>query len=517
MPAGSKDLLAMDHGYDKRGQRIMPHDIFAMDLATSVRHYDKDGQLHVSRTPISKAMICEYWGREIPGFQQLGLDANTKYRLLRDPEELKLGAASSNGKQLMFEHTPVNADDPKKESWIGSVGTDAEFDAPYLYNSIHVHDRLGIDGIESGEQKQLSSSYRYRADMTPGAFQGEAFDGVMRDIDFNHVTTCAAGRCGDDVFVHDSKPKESNMPKTVLSRKAAVLKGGVMAYLQPKLAMDAKGVIHAIDVTPVLASVTNGNFKSRKAQIVSGITACVNGKLAADAKLDDLSAFLGAFDEMEEPEAKAADEEMDEKDKEADKKEAAKDKKAKDSKAKDEDPKENFLKEKLSAADKKAYDAMCAKDEDEDEKDKKKAEDEEDDKEMSAAEKKEAAKDKKARDEAPEKKPDMAAMDSAIKKATTDTENRVVARFRSLRAAEEAVRPYLGTTVMAFDSADEAYKAALEANDVDLTGVPAVAFPAMLKLVPVPGAKREAILAMDAAPTDSFTKMFPDAARIGNA
>lgn len=497
-PEHAKDeaLLAMDKAYDARGKRIIASDILAMDLSPSVRTYDKDGQLHIARTPISKAMICEYYGREIPNHVALGLDPQRKYRLLRDPEELKKGAASSNGKQLMFEHVPVNADDTQKDVWVGAVGTDAEFDAPYLYNSLHVHDRMGIEGIESEEQKEISSSYRYRADMTPGAYQGQSFDGVMRDIDFNHVCLVKAGRCGDDVFVHDAKPEECQvMSKTVLSRKAAVLKGAVSAYLMPKLAMDAKGVAHKVDVTPILATVTAGNFKARQAQIISGITAAVKDKLAMDAKLDDLPAFLGAFD-ADEPE-KADDE--DDKDKDADK--------AKD-KAKDADPDDkkaamdNFLKEKLSAEDKAAFDALCgADDEDEDDKD--------------------AAKDK-AKDAAPALKPDTVtkpAMDAAIDAATKRATAAAMAQAKAIREAERAVQPYVGELSMAFDSAADVYKHALEANDVDVTGVDPSAFPAMLKLVTPPGSKpkgRE--LAMDAAPSDSFTKLYgDDAMRLTNA
>ncbi len=498
-------ILAMDKGtYDARGKRINTDDILAMDLSPSVRTYDKDGQLHISRTPISKAMVSEYYGREIPNADQLGLDPNKKYRLLRDPKELKKGAASSNGKQLMFSHVPVSADDPQKDEWVGSVGTDAEFVDPYLYNSLHVHDRLGIDGIESGEQKEISASYRYRPDMTPGVFRGEAYDGVMRDVEFNHICLVSDGRCGDDVFVYDEKPKETKMPKTVLSRKAAVLKGAVSAYLMPKLAMDAKGGIPAIDLTPVLKDITSGNFKARRGQLITAIKSATAGKLAMDAKLDDLPAFLGAFDaeepdeddkkkaddedEDEKAKAKAEDEDEEEEEEEEKRKKAAKD---------------EFLKKKLSAEDKAAYDAL---DDDEDD----------DEEEKRAMSKDRKAKDRKARDEDPKMKPETVtkpAMDAAI----AQTEKRVAARFRAIREAEKAVAPYVGDLGMAFDSAEEVYRHALEANDVDTRGIDPSAFPAMLKLVPPPGSKHKTTdFAMDAAASDSFITMYPDASRLSN-
>ena len=66
----------------------------------------------------------------------------------------------------------------------------------------------GIDDIESKEKVELSASYRYRADMTPGEFEGEAYDGVIRDIRGNHVATVPEGRAGPDVLVADAKPPD---------------------------------------------------------------------------------------------------------------------------------------------------------------------------------------------------------------------------------------------------------------------------------------------------------------------
>src|SRR6185437_1458528 len=62
----------------------------------SVRYYDADGRLHVERTPISKANICEYRGAEIPNSEQLGLEPMSKYRLLRHPDELRRAADTFN-------------------------------------------------------------------------------------------------------------------------------------------------------------------------------------------------------------------------------------------------------------------------------------------------------------------------------------------------------------------------------------------------------------------------------------
>ncbi|TIU03129.1 MAG: DUF2213 domain-containing protein, partial [Mesorhizobium sp.] len=54
----------------------------------SVRSFDQDGHLRVEMTPISKANICPYYGREIPDFEALALDPERIYRLYRDADEL---------------------------------------------------------------------------------------------------------------------------------------------------------------------------------------------------------------------------------------------------------------------------------------------------------------------------------------------------------------------------------------------------------------------------------------------
>ena len=58
----------------------------------SARRIDADGRLHVDRFHISKATVNPYYGKEIPGYEALGLQPDKVYRLLRDPVELERAA-----------------------------------------------------------------------------------------------------------------------------------------------------------------------------------------------------------------------------------------------------------------------------------------------------------------------------------------------------------------------------------------------------------------------------------------
>lgn len=177
----------------------------AIDRA-SVRTKDVDGRLHVELTPISKAMVCPYYGHEIPNSEKLGLDQNKVYQLFRDPVELQRAASTFNNMQLLQTHQPVNADEPAKELTVGSTGTDCVFIAPYLKNSLVVWDAEAIAGIESEQIEQLSAGYYYTADMTAGEYQGQSYDGVMRNITGNHIALVERGRAGPDVVVADQDP-----------------------------------------------------------------------------------------------------------------------------------------------------------------------------------------------------------------------------------------------------------------------------------------------------------------------
>ncbi|HCD7251449.1 TPA: DUF2213 domain-containing protein [Citrobacter farmeri] len=203
----------------------------AFDRAT-VRSFDKDGRLHIELTPISKANICPYYGREIPNSKALGLQPDKVYYLLRDPKELAKAASTFNNIPLLNEHIPVTAADPQKMAVVGSTGTDAEFDGAYLKNSLVVWDADSIAGIETDEKKELSSAYRYVADMTPGVHEGQPYDGVMRDIVGNHVALVIEGRAGSDVVVGDSIPTGMKS-MSELTKK-------LMAIITPMLASDEK-------------------------------------------------------------------------------------------------------------------------------------------------------------------------------------------------------------------------------------------------------------------------------------
>lgn len=252
--------------------------LLAMDRAPSVRSFDADGRLHVARSNISKANVCPYLGREIPNWEALGLDGDSVYQLLRDPEELARGAATFNNLQVLSEHIPVTSWDDEShmaELTVGSLGTDAAFDGEYLTNSLVVWARRSIDGIVSDEQRELSSAYRYRVDMTPGEYNGVAYDGIMRDIIGNHVALVFEGRAGPDVIVGDEQPM-------AITKRALMVTGSLIGLLRPHLAADAK-----LDISGAVNGITDQSIKKGGAAqaLADKVYGLVQPQLAADAAL----------------------------------------------------------------------------------------------------------------------------------------------------------------------------------------------------------------------------------------
>lgn len=204
----------------------------AFDRA-SVRTIDANGRLQISRTNISKANVNAYYGREIPRSEELGLDPNKLYRLWRHPDELRKAAKTFNNIPVLSKHIPDFPTDPPNEFRVGVTHSNAEFDGTYLTVGMSIWDNSAIAGIESGEQRELSASYKYVADMTPGVTpDGELYDGVMRDIFGNHEALVPDGRAGPDVLVADSLPPELNHMR---KHKVAAIR----ATLKPLLAQDA--------------------------------------------------------------------------------------------------------------------------------------------------------------------------------------------------------------------------------------------------------------------------------------
>ena len=110
-----------------------------------------------------------------------------------------------------------------------------------------------------------------------------------------------------------------------------------------------------------------------------------------------------------------------------------------------------------------------------------------------------------------------AAMRDVVKQAAKDAETAAIRRMRAVADAETFVQPWVGHLAIAQDSAEEVYRAALATLGVDIAGVHASAYRAILEAQPKPGTQRaldHGRLALDSASMKSFAERYPHAAAI---
>jgi uncharacterized protein len=482
---------AQDMAMDKAMESALAsRNRLAFDKA-SVRSFDHDGRLHIKLTHISKANVCPYKGSEIPDAESLGLDPNRIYMLLRDPQELEKAVATANMIPVLNEHVPVSPIDPKQKNVVGYTGESAAFNAPYLDNSMVISVQTAIKGIEDGTEQELSSAYYYDADMTPGSYEGVSYDGVMRNIRFNHVALVPRGRAGPDVMVGDTS-LNLNGATTVskLSKKAVMAKGALLAVLKPKMAADAA----PIDLDSILAGVKRKNWLAKK----PGIVAAIKPHLAQDADLADVVELLDKLD-GENPDGEVAEDDVDPK--------CAEILAMLRGKISDEDL--AAVQAKLSApgAAPQATDmpeppaAPAANDEPP--------------QTPSAANANPGGEKKDMVSKGAMDKAIKLAVDAARRSTAQEVESSTIARIRGIQEAEEMVKPYVGKLAVAMDSADEVYKAALEILKVDVKDVHPSAYRAVLMAQPKPGDAPKPRIAQDAATaTSAVLEAFPGADRI---
>lgn len=201
----------------------------------SNRRIDENGFLHVTNCNITCEQVAPYYGDEIPNYDKLGLKADKIYNVYRPAEELKKEETikSLNGIPIQFKHHEDFADNPAIETRIGATGTDAEFKAPYLCNSLHFLNKTAISRIQDGSMKELSLGYIYDPILEQGTFNGQSYDIKMSNIRCNHVALVEEGRAGRNVCVNDSMENLKKMDNKDIEKKEVELAQQIIDLHRP--------------------------------------------------------------------------------------------------------------------------------------------------------------------------------------------------------------------------------------------------------------------------------------------
>lgn len=436
------------------------------------RHKDINGYLHVEVSPLTKETVNPYYGREIPGWEDLELDPEKIYYGYRAGSELKKALNTFNGIPVLDEHKLDSAERPLKEERVGFTGTSAAWEAPYIMNALIITDAAAIELIESNKQRELSASYRYKPVFKEGYFGGEKYDFIMTEIQANHIALVAEGRAGSDVLVYDSNLERGQVPF-------------------PPCPYNKGTAPNLCESSTQLTNKQSNKGENEMAKNVEGL------KQALDGLVQAFNNFLD--EEAKEPEH-ASDSEYKEamdaagcdSENEAEQKAFAEGVKYGEELMRNPEERKKIDSEHESEGEKKALG--------EDEDNYKEAMDKAGCDSESEAEQKafaegvkyaENSSAKKADDEEMNKKTETAsdkmiskaAFDNALKQAELRGAEKAKKHIKELYEAADAVKRTVSVKPLAYDSAADIYKAALRKENVDIAGVERSAYAALYNAV----------------------------------
>ena len=113
---------------------------------------DDNGFLHVEGNNLTKVGVFPYLGREVPNCQELGLDADSIYQVLRPEDELRKATTSFNRVPCSLASTSLTG---LKRPSPASIVLEAQatrlcLNIPYVKNSMTVFNAEDIESIRKG-------------------------------------------------------------------------------------------------------------------------------------------------------------------------------------------------------------------------------------------------------------------------------------------------------------------------------------------------------------------------------
>lgn len=204
-------------------------------------------------------------------------------RELRPPEEVFStdSLATLELAPLTLEHpepigTPVTSDNVK-DLGVGHLGQTFDRDGNLLGGEVLVEDAGAVRDVDSGERQEVSLGYWRRLDLTPGTWNGVAYDAIQRDIRYNHAAITKRGRAGPDVRIR-------------LDSETAVLVGDAADHnpppegvnKMPKFQLAIDGITHEIECTESTGATIKKRLADQDTKVTSLDTALVDARKKAD-------------------------------------------------------------------------------------------------------------------------------------------------------------------------------------------------------------------------------------------
>lgn len=165
----------------------------------SRRLIDENGFWEVKGNPLTKVGVFDYLGREIGA-----PDPDKIYKVYRPANEIEKAIPTYKLKPFINEHEWLGKEgtDPEKKGILGVIGEQVYMDDDYLRGNIKILAKFAQDLINEGKI-ELSAGYKCEYIPESGAFNGQKYDYIQKNIRCNHVALVKDGRSGPDVSVLD--------------------------------------------------------------------------------------------------------------------------------------------------------------------------------------------------------------------------------------------------------------------------------------------------------------------------
>ena len=183
--------------------------VYISDSA-SHREVDENGRMIVRDTLITRESVDPYYGREIPGFEEFGLEPDKIYHIYRPASELKKAIKKFDGVPVLDTHIMDNPGAEQRESRVGAV-SNAKMDGGAVFADLSIWDQDAIDRIRSGEKRELSAGYSADTYFKPAEFNGQHYDLIMKNLVINHIALVRRGRV-HGAMVYDEEPNLQKEP-----------------------------------------------------------------------------------------------------------------------------------------------------------------------------------------------------------------------------------------------------------------------------------------------------------------
>ena len=95
---------------------------------------------------------------------------------------------------------------------VGTVGENIRQDGDLLMAPFAIQNRTAIKAVQDGK-REISAGYYCDLDDTPGTYNGEPYDKVQRNIEYNHVAVVHSGRAGKRVAIKMDGNEDNEQPE----------------------------------------------------------------------------------------------------------------------------------------------------------------------------------------------------------------------------------------------------------------------------------------------------------------